>query len=264
MTKLEKENERAINSSLVGLDDVYLAFDDHVVFKALSVPIEVGESLVLVGPSGSGKSLFLKLLAGLVSPDRGRVLYKGKELSTLSATEKTEYFSQLGMLFQKNALFDSLSVWENLDFTLRKRRPDLSESEKKERIEHYLAQVGLDHVPHLFPSELSGGMQKRLGIARALVLQPRIVLYDDPTAGLDPITSRKIIQLILDLKEQLNATIVTVTHDMARAYQLAGHIMVCFQNEFILTGSETATRGFSNEKVQQFIHGRVQGPLGLL
>ena len=137
----------------------------------------------------------------------------------------------------------------------------MSEEPRKKEIFWFLKAVGLDHVPDHFPSELSGGMQKRLGIARALVLKPKIVFYDDPTAGLDPITSRQIIQLILDLKKELDATIVTVTHDMMRAYQLAGRIMVCFHRDFILTGDAEATQGHKNPKVQQFIHGRTEGPV---
>ncbi|MCJ8276435.1 MAG: ATP-binding cassette domain-containing protein, partial [Bdellovibrionales bacterium] len=212
----------------------------------------------------SGKSLLLKFMSGLIRPNKGQVFYRGKDLSTLSKKESHQFLSEVGMLFQQNALFDSMTVFNNLDFVLKEVREDLSVAQRKEEIMEFLKAVGLDHVPNLYPGELSGGMQKRLGIARALVLKPRLVFYDDPTAGLDPITSRHIIQMILDLKEKLGATIVTVTHDMMRAYQLAGEIMVCFHQDFIKTGSDEQTRAFNNPKVQQFIKGEVQGPLEAL
>ena len=217
-----------------------------------------------MGPSGSGKSLLLKLMSGLVSPNSGEILYRGQNVSTLSKKESLQFLSEVGMLFQQNALFDSMTVFENLNFVLKEVREELNEAQRKDEIMDFLKAVGLDHVTGLFPGELSGGMQKRLGIARALVLKPRLVFYDDPTAGLDPITSRQIIQMILDLKEKLGATIVTVTHDMMRAYQLAGQIMVCFHGEFIVTGDSVKTKAFDNLKVQQFINGKVQGPLEAL
>ena len=249
---------------LLALENLSHNFGDLEVFQDFNLELQQGDSLVLVGPSGSGKSLVLKFLAGLIRPKSGRVLFEGADLSTLSKKQQGLFLERVGMLFQQNALFDSMTVYNNLSFTLSKVLPNMGDGEKKDTIEHYLAAVGLNHVPGLYPGELSGGMQKRLGIARALVLKPRIVFYDDPTAGLDPISSRHIIQMILDLKESLGATIVTVTHDMMRGYQLAGDIVVCFHNDFIRTGSAEATKNHPNPKVQQFIHGRTEGPLRLL
>ena len=249
---------------MIELRDVSHGFADLNVFKDFSLQLQQGDSLVLVGPSGSGKSLLLKFLAGLVRPQSGQVLYRGRELATLSKKEDREFLAQVGMLFQQNALFDSMTVYQNLNFVLSEVREDLDASQRDQEIVDYLKAVGLDHARDLFPGELSGGMQKRLGIARALVLQPKLVFYDDPTAGLDPITSRQIIQMILDLKKKLGATIVTVTHDIQRAYQLAGKIMVCFHHDFILTGDAEATRNHKNPKVQQFIAGRIDGPVNQL
>lgn len=250
--------------SLIELQHVTKNFEDLTVLKNVQLSLEEESSLVLVGPSGSGKSLLLKLMAGLVSPTSGKVLYKGKPLDSLSKKEWLDYWSQVGMLFQQNALFDSLTVYNNLDFVLREVKPEWSASQREKEIVGMLEAVGLDHVLKLYPGELSGGMQKRLGIARALVLQPKIVFYDDPTAGLDPITSRQIIQMILDLKEKIKATIVTVTHDMMRAYQLAGNILVCFHGDLVLTGSAEQTKAHPDPRVQQFIQGQIEGPLAEL
>lgn len=249
---------------IIELKSIYHGYGELELLNKFSLSVQEGDSLVLVGPSGSGKSLLLKLMSGLVTPNRGEVFYRGKDLSTLSKIESSQFLSEVGMLFQQNALFDSMTVFENLDFVLKEVRGDLSEGQRNEEIMDFLQAVGLDHVTALYPGELSGGMQKRLGIARALVLKPRLVFYDDPTAGLDPITSRQIIQMILELKEKLGATIVTVTHDMMRAYQLAGTVMVCFHGEFLITGDAAQTKSFDNPKVQQFINGEVQGPLDAL
>ncbi len=249
---------------LIELDSVSLNFGSVKILENFNLAIKKGESLVLVGPSGSGKSTLLKLMAGLLSPQEGTVNYRGTSLSTLSKIKRAQFLSEVGMLFQQNALFDSMTVFENLHFVLSEVKPKAPEPSKKEEIFNLLEAVGLDHVPDNFPGELSGGMQKRLGIARALVVRPQLVFYDDPTAGLDPITSRKIIAMILELKNKWDGTIVTVTNDMMRAFQLAGQIMLCFPEEFILTGNEAQTRNHPDPRVQQFITGRVQGPLEAL
>ncbi len=252
------------STPLIELSNISLRFVDQLVFQNFNLRLFEGESLVLVGPSGSGKSQLMKLMTGLVSPDQGDILYRGAPLSTLSKMEWAQMREEMGFLFQQNALFDSMTVYENMDFTLSEVHPKKGREQRNREIQDLLKAVGLDHVLSLFPSELSGGMQKRLGIARALILQPRVVFYDDPTAGLDPITSRKIIQLILSLKEKSSGTIVTVTHDMMRAYQLAGRIQVCFHGEFIETGDAQQTRAFVHPKVQQFIKGELNGPLEVL
>lgn len=251
-------------AALIELKRVSLSFDGLNVLKNFDLALHQGDSLVLVGPSGSGKSSLLKLMAGLLQPDSGQVLYRGSDLSTLSKKKRNQHLAEVGMLFQQNALFDSMTVFENLKFVVQEvHGSDAAISQKQEMIE-LLTDVGLGHAMDLFPSEISGGMQKRLGIARALVLKPRLVFYDDPTAGLDPITSRKIVSMILELKSKWKATIVTVTNDMMRAYQLAGDCMVCLPGEFISTGSAAQTKAYQDPRVQQFINGWVDGPLGAL
>ncbi len=256
--------ESGKDAAIIQLKKVSLSFEGLEILKDFDLILNQGDSLVLVGPSGSGKSSLLKLMAGLLLPDSGEVLYRGKNLSTLSKKEQAQHIAEVGMLFQQNALFDSLTVFENLHFVLAEVEGLAAANRKTNEIESLLAEVGLDHVLDHYPSEISGGMQKRLGIARALCLRPRLVFYDDPTAGLDPITSRKIVSMILELKEKWGATIVTVTNDMMRAYQLAGSCMVCFPREFLATGDASSTRKFNDPRVQQFINGHVDGPLGAL
>ncbi len=252
------------DAPIIELKSTSLGFDGHEVLKDFDLKLFEGDSLVLVGPSGSGKSTLLKLMAGLLKPQSGAVLYRGHDLSTLSKKLREEHLAEVGMLFQQNALFDSMTVFENLRFVIEEVEGIQQALDRKDDILETLEAVGLDHVLDHFPSEISGGMQKRLGIARALVLKPRLVFYDDPTAGLDPITSRKIVSMILELQKKWGATIVTVTNDMMRAYQLAGRCMVCFPGEFLKTGSAEDTKAFADPRVQQFIRGDVNGPLEAL
>ena len=248
---------------MIELAGVQVSFEDLNVLRSVDVSLKEGDSLVLIGPSGSGKSVLLKTMAGLIAPASGSVKVAGHDLSTLRGGERTALLRRMGMLFQKNALFDSLTVAENVAFPMRETT-EKSDKEIREIVEHYLDAVDIIHAKDLFPDEISGGMQKRLGIARSLALSPEIIFYDDPTAGLDPITSRRIIQLILKLKHELNSTIVTITNEMSRAYQLAGSIAMVVDTELIHTGSKEQTESYNDERVQQFIQGKLQGPLTAL
>ncbi len=236
------------------LEEVTVSFGEHVILKNLSIHVKEGETLVLIGPSGMGKSVLLKTMAGLISPDRGRVVIGGENLATLTPSQLKAKLRSMGMLFQKNALFDSLTVGENLAFPLREATT-LLEADIQARVRHFLEEVGIAHAEALFPDEISGGMQKRLGIARALALEPKIIFYDDPTAGLDPITSRKIIQLIMKLQKETHATVVSVTNDMNRAYQMADRIAMIVDQELILGGSVEETKAHRDPRVQNFIRG---------
>ncbi len=242
------------------LQDVSIDFGDGPILKRVNLSIATGESVVLIGPSGSGKSVVLKLFAGLLKPIEGRVLIDGQDLNALPSSQQAKLLLRMGMLFQKNALFDSLTVGDNIAFPLREKTP-LSEEEIQERITFFLTAVAIPHARDLFPDEISGGMQKRLGIARALALKPGIVLYDDPTAGLDPITSRMIIELVLQLKKENKSTVIAVTNDMGRAYQLADRIVMVVDGELIVTGDKTQTLAHKDPRVAQFIRGELEGPL---
>ncbi len=248
---------------ILELKEASLQFSTKVVLKNINLQILNGESFVLVGPSGHGKTALLKVLAGLQNVTSGKALVLGKDWQSLRGAERLGVLKHLGMLFQKNALFDSLSCIENIGFPLRETT-DKSEIEIQKIAEHFLTEVGLGHVKNLFPDEISGGMQKRLGIARALALSPRVIFYDDPTAGLDPITSRKIIQMIATLKKELNSTVVTVTNDMNRAFQLADRIGFVVDQQLVITGSPEETKNHSDPRVQQFIRGLAEGPLTAL
>ncbi len=245
---------------LIELRNLSVRFDDQDVLKNVALAIQPGESFGLIGPSGQGKTLLLKLIAGLVEPSSGEVFIEGKTWKQRSDADKLVLLKKMGMLFQKNALFDSLTCLENICFALRENTQK-SEQEITEIGRHYLNAVGISHACNLHPDEISGGMQKRLGIARALALDPKIVLYDDPTAGLDPITSKKIIDLIADLKVKNKSTIVVISNDMNRVYQIADKIGMVYNTDLILTGSVDETKKFDHPAVQQFIKGDINGPL---
>lgn len=244
----------------LSLQDVSINFGDFDILRKVNLDVLSGERIVLIGPSGFGKSVILKLFAGLIKPTQGRVLVDGQDLAKLNPAELAAVQLKMGMLFQKNALFDSLTVGENVAFPLREKS-GLPEDEIQKRVVQFLKAVGLSHARDLYPDEISGGMQKRLGIARALALNPQIVLYDDPTAGLDPITSRMIAELIMEMWFEKSGTIVTVTNDMARAYQLADRIVMVVDGELIVTGDREQTLENRDPRVAQFVRGELDGPL---
>lgn len=245
---------------LIELRNLSVRFDEIDVLKNIALAIDPGESFGLIGPSGQGKTLILKLIAGLVEPTSGEVLIEGATWCQRNDSEKLVLLKKMGMLFQKNALFDSLTCLENISFALRENTKK-TDQEIIEIGEYYLDAVGISEARNLYPDEISGGMQKRLGIARALALEPKIVLYDDPTAGLDPITSRKIIDLIRELKIKNKSTIVVISNEMNRTFQIADKIAMVYNSNLILTGTVEETKKHLHPAVQQFIKGDVNGPL---
>jgi phospholipid/cholesterol/gamma-HCH transport system ATP-binding protein len=250
----------ASKNPAIQVKDLTLKFGNEVILDKISLDIAEGESFVIVGPSGHGKSVLLKTFAGLIAPTSGTVSVRGQDWQKLAGVSRQELLCKLGMLFQKNALFDSLKVGENVAFPLQEVTA-LDSGAINRKVDLFLEAVGIPHAKDLFPDEISGGMQKRLGIARALALDPEIIFYDDPTAGLDPITSRKIIELILDLRRKNNSTIVTITNDMNRAYQLADRIGMVVDRELVVTGSPEDTQKHQDQRVHQFVRGELLGPL---
>lgn len=246
--------------SEIELRNVSLSFDRVKILENVNLQVAKGERFVIVGPSGRGKSVTLKLMAGLLNPTSGEVLIEGQDLSKLPSDERTAARRRMGMLFQKNALFDSLTCEENVAFPLRETTK-LSETDILKKSREFLSAVGLGESANLYPDEISGGMQKRLGIARALALDPQIIYYDDPTAGLDPITSRKIVTLILDLQQKRGSTLIAITNDMNRAFQLCDRMALIVHGELIVTGTAEQTKKFKDPRVQQFIRGALEGPL---
>lgn len=246
--------------ALIELKNISLQFGEEVILQNVSFSIFEKENFTLIGPSGQGKSVLMKMMAGLIPPSAGQVLIAGESLYELPLEKKQQLMKRMGMLFQKNALFDSLSNGENIAFPMREVTQQ-SESEINSTVDYFLQAVGLSHAKNLFPDEISGGMQKRLGIARALALNPQIIFYDDPTAGLDPITSRKIIDLICELQKKNGSTVVSVTNDMNRAYQMANRIAMVVDKSVVVCGNVQQTKESTDPRVFQFIRGELKGPL---
>ncbi|RMG72568.1 MAG: ABC transporter ATP-binding protein [Nitrospirae bacterium] len=245
---------------MILVDNVYKSFGDKEVLKGVELEIKKGESMVIIGGSGSGKSVLLKHIIGLLRPDRGRVLIDNTDITGLSERQLYAVRKRFGMLFQSAALFDSLSVWENVAFSLLRQKV-VSESEAREIASEKLKMVGLKGIEDLMPSELSGGMKKRVGLARAIAHNPDIILYDEPTTGLDPIMADAINELIIKLQRTLNVTSVTITHDMTSAYKIADRIAMLYQGKIIEVGTPDEIRNTENPIVRQFVTGSATGPI---
>lgn len=236
------------------------SFKGRVVLNDLSLQVRRGETLVIIGRSGCGKSVFLKHVIGILQPDEGRVIVDGIDVGTLSVKALNQLRMRFGMLFQGSALFDSMTVGENVGFGLIEHTA-LSAKAIHERVEESLEMVGLKGIQELKPSELSGGMKKRVALARAICIRPEILLYDEPTTGLDPIMADAINELIIRLHDRLKVTSVAVTHDMKSAYKIATRIAMMYQGRIIQTGTPDEIRDSKDRIVQQFITGSATGPI---
>lgn len=238
-------------------NNLSFGFDKMALFQALNLQILSQERVALIGPSGVGKTTLLKLLAGLINPQAGQVSFLGNHWNSQTLTTQSFLRKKMSLLFQKNALFDSMTIMDNLTFTLRESEPHLASEEIYSRAKIALESVKLNQVSHLYPDQLSGGMQKRVGIARAQILKPQAILYDDPTAGLDPITSRQIIDLILDLQNKTQSTILIVTNEMARAYQVATRIIYLDKSGLVDLGPPELAKKTSHHQAHLFLQGRL-------
>lgn len=247
---------------MIDIIDVHKSFGNKHVLRGVNLKINKGESIVVIGGSGSGKTVLLKHIIGLLRPDKGTVIVDSMELSRLNENELNELRKKFGMLFQASALFDSMSVWENVGFGL-KRHTKLTDKEIKEIAIEKLKLVGLVGVENLMPSELSGGMRKRVGLARAIAMEPEILLYDEPTTGVDPIMADAINDLIIEMREKLKITSVAITHDIKSAYKVAYRIAMLYNGVIIETGTPEEIRNTSNPIVRQFIEGSAVGPIVL-
>jgi phospholipid/cholesterol/gamma-HCH transport system ATP-binding protein len=245
----------------IRLADVAKAFGPIRVLDGMNLSIEPGESVAIIGQSGSGKSVTLKCILGLIQPDRGSIQVDGQEIIGLSARDRTRVQAKFGMLFQGGALFDSLPIWRNVTFGLTQGR--LQESAKMKRIaEENLERVGLDaRILNLRPNELSGGMQKRVALARAIAPRPEIIFFDEPTTGLDPIRADVINDLIVSLVEDLGVTALTITHDMASARKIAHRVAMLYQGRIVWHGPRDRLYDSGNPYVDQFVQGRAEGPI---
>ncbi len=243
------------------LQGVYKSFGNNHVLRGLDITIEKGKSLVVIGGSGTGKSVMIKSVLGIIPPDRGSIKVDGKETTNLNARDRDALMKKFGMLFQGGALFDSLPVWENVAFGLIQGK-GMDRKEAKEIALQKLRSVGLSpRVSDLFPAELSGGMQKRVGLARAVAANPEIIFFDEPTTGLDPIMADVINNLIVDASKELGATTLSITHDMASARMIADNIAMIYEGKIIWHGSAKDIDHSGNAYVDQFIKGSAKGPI---
>ena len=240
---------------MIQFQDVHKAFGPKPVLTGLSLKIADGETLVIIGYSGTGKSVALKHIVGLLQPDAGDVIVDGQAVSTLDRDDLTMLRQGIGYVFQFAALFDSMTVADNLALGLRRRR-GLSDEEIDERVREALALVDLSGTEERLPAELSGGMRKRVGIARAIALRPRYILYDEPTTGLDPVTSAVIDRLMVRTREHLGVTGVVVTHDMRSAYTVGDRIAMLYEGRIRQVGTVAEIQETEDSVVRQFIEGR--------
>jgi len=245
---------------MIKLKGIHKSFGDNHVLKGLDLEVPGGESRVIIGGSGSGKSVILKHIIGILKPDKGDVIIDGVNIKTLKENGLYEIRKKFGMLFQMAALFDSMNVWENVGFSLS-RHTKMKPKEIKEIAIEKLKMVGLAGVENLMPSELSGGMKKRVGLARAIAYKPEVLLYDEPTTGLDPIMADAINDLIIEMREKLSVTSVAITHDMSSAYKIADKISMLYDGLIIETGTSEEIKNTNNPVVRQFIAGSATGPI---
>lgn len=245
---------------MIKVCDLYKSFGNKKVLCGVNLEIKDGETLVIIGGSGTGKSILLKNLVGLIKPDKGKILIDDIDITKANKQELYKIQQQIGFVFQEAALFDSLTIEENIAFGM-KNLTSLTEKEIKKRVTLCLNMVGLKDIEQLKPSAISGGMKKRVGLARAIAYKPKYVFYDEPTTGLDPIMSDVIGSLILHLKKELRITSLVVTHDMQSACKIADRIIMLYQGKVIFEGSVEDLNTTKNEYVRQFVKGSSHGPI---
>jgi len=245
----------------IEVNDVKKHFGTKKVLDGITLTVPKGKSLVIIGGSGTGKSVLLKCILGILTPDSGSIKIDGEEVTGIRGDARMELMRKFGMLFQGGALFDSLPVWENITFAVRPQKR-LSRAQAKDLAVEKLAAVGLGaDVANLSPSELSGGMQKRVALARAICANPDIIFFDEPTTGLDPIMADVINELIIDCTRKLGLTALSITHDMASASKIANQIAMLYEGKLIWQGRAQEIYHSKNAYVDQFVHGRAHGPI---
>jgi len=245
---------------MIEIKSLHKILGGHKVLNGLSLEIEKGITCVVIGRSGCGKSVLLKHIVGIMKPDSGQVFVNGEEVTKLNDHELNRLRLKMGMVFQGGALFDSLTVGENVGFGLIEH-DHINQKELLHRIEDSLALVGLSGIANLMPSELSGGMKKRVSLARVLCIKPDIIFYDEPTTGVDPITADSINDLIIELHDKLKVTAIVVTHDMTSAYKVGDKIAMLYQGKIIAEGAPKEIKHSDNPVVHQFINGLAKGPI---
>ena len=241
---------------LIRFEHLKKAFGTKVVYEDVDLSVKSGETLTVIGGSGTGKSVLLKCLIGLLRPDAGRVVFQGHDLSDFREEDFLEVRRKVAMVFQGSALFDSLTVGENVAYPLREHFPKMKLSEVRERVVQKLAMVNLKGTENLKPSELSGGMRKRVGLARAIATDPEVILWDEPTTGLDPLTTETIDSMIKSMKEQLGCTSIVVTHDMSSAFDVSDRIAMLARHRILAVGTPEEMRASTIPEVRAFLNAR--------
>jgi len=245
---------------MIEIRNLYKSFGAQRILNNLNLSVRRGETKAVIGRSGVGKSVLLKNIVGLIKPDSGSIKINGVEVTTLKEKAYDKLRMEIGMVFQGGALFDSMSVGENVAFVLNEFM-NLDEKTVADRVADALGLVGLKDVERMMPSQLSGGMKKRVSLARVLCMEPQIILYDEPTSEVDPITAAAINNLIIELRDKLKVTSIVVTHDMNSAYQVADSIAMFYRGQVIADGTPEEIRNSTHPVIQQFINGQAQGPI---
>ena len=245
---------------MIKIQGLHKKFSGNHVLRGIDLTIHDGETLVIIGRSGCGKSVLLKHIMGLLEPDQGTILIDGVNIFGLAPEEQEKFRLKLGMLFQGAALFDSLNVKENVGFSLYEHS-HLSENKITDIVKEKLQMVGLSGIEHIMPADLSGGMKKRVGLARAICYEPKIIMYDEPTTGLDPINSDVINDLILTMQERLKVTSIVVTHDMTSAYKVGNRMAMLYGGQIIGVGTPDEFKNTKDPIIRQFITGSARGPI---
>ncbi|MCL1833412.1 MAG: ABC transporter ATP-binding protein [Leptospirales bacterium] len=246
----------------INIKNLRKSFGTKSVLRGVNLSVNSGEILCIIGKSGTGKSVVLKHLVGILEPDEGSIEVDEITMTNNDEKIRNEIISKFGILFQGAALFDSMSIFDNVAFGLRRRKAD--EGEVKMIVEESLYKVGLSGVENKRPSELSGGMQKRAGLARAIAVRPEIMLYDEPTTGVDPITGGVVDNLIMQMRDSFNITSIVVTHDITSAYRIADRIAMLYEGEIIFIGTVEEIKNSENPYIRQFIEGTVNGPIKVI
>ena len=245
---------------LISLENVELAYGENTILDGIDLRVQPQERVVVMGQSGGGKSTLLRLILGILQPTRGAVRFQGREVNRLNRRELNAMRAKIGMVYQYSALISSLSVRDNLALPMEELT-DKTEAEIERTVDEKLELVQMGHVKNQMPAELSGGMKKRIGLARALVLEPELILFDEPSAGLDPVTSSVIDELIIALSEHTRAASIIVTHEMDSAFRIATRMVMLYQGRFIADGPPEEFRHSDNGVVAQFVEGRTDGPI---
>lgn len=241
---------------LIKWEGLWKAFGPKRIYEDLNLEVKKGETLTIIGGSGTGKSVLLKCLIGLLYPDRGRILLEGADVTTFGEAQLREVRKRVAMVFQGAALFDSLTVAENIAYPLREHLKELSEDEISARVAKNLKMVNLPGIEQMRPSDLSGGMRKRVGLARAIAIEPEVILYDEPTTGLDPISTRIIDELIVSMKQQLGCTSIVVTHDMDSAFRVSDRMAMLARRRIVACGPVAEMKASTNPDVRAFFDAR--------